>query len=655
MKALLNRKFHVALGCILLGAIFLTSCCPAMTSPVPTSPTTEAPRPTRPPAIEPTKTPLPPAELRVLELEWPSTLQLGDSDVIRLSLIPSEDGYTARAEYQEHTLSSQDVKVRRPEGFTLSAMARLDGAGFEISPEGEQWYVVQQNEAVTWRWSLSPRSPGKHRVSMALMLRWEPDAGVSGRTTDSLIFDRSLDIRVTSFLGLPRPAAFAFGFTGIAFSLLFGVWAWAGGRNPAGKRLAIVNPDQNLSIETAAGTSLNPGEIKLLQALFAKYRRLIVQHEFMSGYSGARTFLARPVKADGQSDAETIIKIGPRKDIETEYQHYDAFVKDRLPPLTARIQKTPVAFRGGAQAAIQYTCIAEPGKSPVSLRQALLSNPDPALILQLFNTFGAYWWMQRQPYTFRLGQEYDRLLPPHLVMEPATGPAGRIIMPGDDPETMRLRPGDLVNVAAFEHYDVRADGQSLTLWGDPAPGRPALRARWLGLRLPTGTTARVVALRIDLLRQYTAGFDLLGLPDLLPGLQKRLQTVVAGTRSIIHGDLNLENILVGPGKLVWLIDFAQTREGHPLFDFSHLASELIAHILVEKYPAPREYLDSLRSGGDPLLRVVEDFARECQFDPRDAQEYRQALTLACLGALKYQNLPAQAKYYLYLTAAYYGS
>jgi len=164
-----------------------------------------------------------------------------------------------------------------------------------------------------------------------------------------------------------------------------------------------------------------------------------------------------------------------------------------------------------------------------------------------------------------------------------------------------------------------------------------------------------MATRDELFRQYVAGFDLLGLPDPLPRLDGWLNEVVKGTRSVIHGDLNLENILVGPGNLLWLIDFAQTREGHPLFDFSHLASELIGQVLVEEYTTPKDYLDELSRGNDPLLSVVERFAHACQFDPNDAHEYQLALTLACLGALKYQNLTLQAKHYLYLTAAFYGS
>ena len=53
---------------------------------------------------------------------------------------------------------------------------------------------------------------------------------------------------------------------------------------------------------------------------------------------------------------------------------------------------------------------------PASLRESLLTNPNPALLEKLFDTFGPNWWMQRRPYTFRLAQEYDRMLPAHCVL-----------------------------------------------------------------------------------------------------------------------------------------------------------------------------------------------------------------------------------------------
>jgi hypothetical protein len=179
-----------------------------------------------------------------------------------------------------------------------------------------------------------------------------------------------------------------------------------------------------------------------------------------------------------------------------------------------------------------------------------------------------------------------------------------------------------------------------------------LRLRWRSLEKPDGAHARVVATRDTLLRGYAQGFDLSGLPDPLPHVPELLNEQLFGTRSTIHGDLNLENILVGPGDLVWLIDFAQTREGHSLADFAHLEAELIAHVLAPRIADPSEFLTLLRAGNDPLLTTMHTLASRVLFNPEAPREYHLALCLTCLGALKYSNLDPFAKHLLYLTAAY---
>ena len=100
----------------------------------------------------------------------------------------------------------------------------------------------------------------------------------------------------------------------------------------------------------------------------------------------------------------------------------------------------------------------------------------------------------------------------------------------------------------------------------------------------------MIATRQSLLMDRVTGMDRFDLPDPLPRLAELLSTPLHGTQSIIHGDLNLENILIGPGRLVWLIDFAQTREGHALLDFAHLEAEIIGQVLPACYPDPAVYL-----------------------------------------------------------------
>jgi hypothetical protein len=430
-------------------------------------------------------------------------------------------------------------------------------------------------------------------------------------------------------------------------------------------------PNPRLAVEPRPEIKLSRSELYLLQALFGRYDRLALEGEFLSGYSGARTFLALPIRPDGRADAYTIVKMGERSSIQREFENYEAFVKDTLPPVTARIQHAPVTLppsparslgrgdgrKGMDLAALQYTFIAEPGKTPTSLRQSLNAIPDPARLLKLFETFGPNWWMQRRPYTFRLIQEYDVMLPTHLVVEPCAG-RGKILDGRTPPPAVNLEVGQMVALRHFPQVERRVDGRSLSLRGSSIPGQPALRVRWLGLENPNGATGRVVATRWTVLRAWTAEFDRFGLPDPLERLPVALNQTLSGTQSVIHGDLNLENVLVGPGDFVWLIDFAQTREGHTLFDFAHLYAEIVAHVLADQIPSAADYVSLLREPAGSrfmslyaLLTTLDEIALRCLFNPAQPHEWGLARFAACLGALKFANLSPYARHLLYLTAA----
>jgi hypothetical protein len=85
----------LVLSLLVFSAIVVASCATA----IPTA-THEAVRPTKPSAptpVEPAPTPAVQVEARQVELEWPSSLRLGESDVVRLALIPSSQGYIAQA------------------------------------------------------------------------------------------------------------------------------------------------------------------------------------------------------------------------------------------------------------------------------------------------------------------------------------------------------------------------------------------------------------------------------------------------------------------------------------------------------------------------------------------------------------------------------
>ncbi len=282
-------------------------------APPTTAPATSAPaatgvpatvEPTFPPAGQPT--PGPTVESRMVELEWPAGLRLGESDLVRLSLVPYAGGYTVKAEFPEHEVQSQPVKVTRVAGFTLSGSARLDGVGFDISPAGEQEQALPADETVTWRWTLQGRASGQQRLSIQLVLHWTPEVGNTASPRQVVAFSRGLDVQVSSFLGLSQPQALGTGF----ISLLAGLGLSLGAviLRPAGKRrprLKVLSPNPSLEIEPYPGLQLSSEESGLLKSLFGRYSRLALEGEFLSGYSGARPVRGRPLPAGGPGAAPT--------------------------------------------------------------------------------------------------------------------------------------------------------------------------------------------------------------------------------------------------------------------------------------------------------------------------------------------------------------
>lgn len=626
------------------------------------------------PTTSPPATPVARVEERLVELEWPERMRLGDSDVVRLALVPSAEGYRVRAEFEEHPVESEPVEVPRPGGYDLAAVARLSGVGFVIDPAGPQEQWVPPGEPVTWRWTLTPRNAGRQRLTIQLSLRWTPSGQSSGggaaAPREVTAFSKPIEVQVISFLGLSQAQALATGLFGLLFGGSLSLFALV--VRPRGPRPALVSaaPNPTLAIELRPGLELAPDERAVLQSLFRRYGRLVIEKEFLSGYSGARTFLALPLRTDGRADAYTIAKLGERSAIAAEFHNYERFVKDTLPPITARIQHPPVTLPSPPgrprprleRAALQYTFIAAPGSTPASLRSVLLADPDPAPLFKLFSTFGPNWWMQRRAYTFRLAQEYDGLLPTHLVLQPVDA-RGPVLDGRSAPAGLQAEPGQVFTLRNFNRGELRADGQSLSLLGEGAAGQPRLRVRWLSPHPPglggEPACGQVVATRHTLLAGFTAGFDLCGLPDPLLRLPGLLEEMVSGTQSTIHGDLNLENVLAGPGGFVWLIDFAQTREGHPLSDFAHLQAQIIAHVVAPQVESAEDFL-AILAGSPPahyaplqtLLAALPAIAARCLFNPDRPREYQLALTLACLGALKHANLGAHARRLLYLAAAH---
>lgn len=223
-----GKWLWVLLGVVLTGGCGTVLCLAVVSSfglmagsmPVQAPPPAEAPAApivaTSPPTIStataaapapPRPSPTPEAlHQRIVEVEWPPRMRLGDSDIIRLAFIPSpEGGYIPTVEFEEHEveITAVPIPAERFERYYVYATANLHAVGFDVEPGEFPPQEVLIDQPTSWRWSIKPREAGEHRVNLRLILRWEPrEAALEAKASEQLVWSDSLSIMVTTTLGL---------------------------------------------------------------------------------------------------------------------------------------------------------------------------------------------------------------------------------------------------------------------------------------------------------------------------------------------------------------------------------------------------------------------------------------------------------------------
>lgn len=220
---------RLAAGLALAG--LLAACAPAASSPPTTSDggaisVTAAPEATAPP--QPTAggvvlSPVPAiSEARAVEVEWPVTVHAGNSDLIRLALVTRPDGYlTPTAEIPGSQTSGTPVEI--PDLYathTVTAIARLDAAGFAIDRPGDWAQELVPGEPLRWQWTIQAKEAGQQVAVLTLRLRFEPKAGGAARERE--IYNRAVTISTNTVLGLSGPAAQLLGGAGSVIGTVLG-------------------------------------------------------------------------------------------------------------------------------------------------------------------------------------------------------------------------------------------------------------------------------------------------------------------------------------------------------------------------------------------------------------------------------------------------
>lgn len=453
---------------------------------------------------------------------------------------------------------------------------------------------------------------------------------------------------------------------------------------------------------------LDAQERRILQLMFREYGRVQVLRELAGGYSGARVFLVRPVRVDGNRDAPVVVKLDDRFSVLYERRRYDLYVKGTLPASTARLVDTPVVPDDLPIGGLKYTFVGGfEDTEPISLREyATQQDPEALadLLRALFKLFSPAWWLQSKPYRFGMWREYEHALPPALVVE---------ALPVQDSSRVRhvLAPlaawsrrqdvlaGETVALQGFvvQKIDVEKDVLYLAAGSQPEAFNRAskVEVRGLGVRdrshyrgeMIAEIVGRVVRTRHDLLlrgeQDLEPDFDPLAryIPSPLPALGSMpnplyaipgmLERQITGHVSTIHGDLHLGNILVGPRRDAWLIDFEWARDGHTLFDWALLEVSYLVEVLAlmggTGWNSMWEIIaqihllnlgdNSVTVGPSPVarglavVRTLREIVGQCLGREDRWEEYFAALALVALRVLEWRSATLDGRRLGYLVSA----
>ena len=453
---------------------------------------------------------------------------------------------------------------------------------------------------------------------------------------------------------------------------------------------------EQLAIGRMPATELTLTQEQLLRRAFAGSVEIFVEQAFRSGYSGASAYL---VSRAGQ--APVVVKMAHPLELRREYAAYHEWVAETAPQNTTRLQGEMSVSEDGQLGLIAYTFAGgDPRTRTNNLAhyyQTQGGAATAAVLDRIFRVYGRQWWANHQLKRVVMGEVYDRLLPVHLQLAVTLAPLPEVytLQAGAlDPTQVRLlQPGQCVLIRGFEVIKVRPG--SLTLQGSPSSG---LRAAPVRVRLEgtlTGTAllgdrvesyyAVVKATRAMLLTEAAQAAlptaDLTAVhfpygetdyPNPLHHLDEWLDSRYDAELSIIHGDLNLQNILVDAATgFAWLIDFGETRRGPVLFDLQRLEVQVLTKLLPPCLHQGRldatcipSFLESLHTLAPAALAphpdlqepytvliTLRQLALQYLVDNRDWAEYYRGLIVALLGALKYDELDATARLLALISAA----
>jgi hypothetical protein len=466
-------------------------------------------------------------------------------------------------------------------------------------------------------------------------------------------------------------------------------------------------------IQRTSKIPINTLEERVLQSMFSEYDRVAIEAEFGTGYSGCRVLRVRPIESGGAAHRPELVKIGPIALINEEWRAYDSLVRTTLPRI-AWVTSAPMLAPDSDWGGIRYELVGAGIFEVHSFSQYYpqADTEDILWVLQkrLFPVMSRSWWLANRPDSaFQFQTDYDHLLPVNLMIsatEPLPDSLVQVISPFKRSE-VEANIGAKVTLQDFLIVELDAEKGQLTLNHPEAlEDRPfdSFRIRIEGLsevdRFREGSVIEPLygvvtdtrhSMLLDQSRKTLGeyvnlsakSFKLangLSIPNPLLSYQDLLSMFHEVNISTIHGDLNLENILIDPEtRDVKLIDFASVRKGHNLHDLLRLETGVLTVLMpdtlskaklspptvinlyqiLDQVVCRQDKVSTIQLPHDSLekpfavLKAIREEARKCLFYPEDWSEYYAGLALYLLGVLKFKSMDdiANAKTIAFLGAA----
>ena len=455
--------------------------------------------------------------------------------------------------------------------------------------------------------------------------------------------------------------------------------------------------------------------IRLLKALNPSFKELTVTREFGAGFSGAKVFLVTRKNMHDELLSPIVVKFDKLSSLQEEVNNYKAYINGRFTKCVS-LENDIIELPN-----VPYSCIAYQlaggGKFDVESIKSYWQ--ECSTIQEACNplkTIVADWkdvWIEGETKREYSLLTYDWLFPPNFVVEVESASDSTDIKPISPDNIFELLNSSAYLEASVCIQPTPTGSQSFIITevnenkGEVTLDLPEnqtdrfriclsnmenIRQFKTGEAIRTPIYGRIKNDRITFLKKIVANaFDHTSLSlnknqVVFPGLENfplenplhQLPDILnidlpSAKVSIVHGDMNLENILIrtdSQGHDISVIDFGKTRKAHNIHDLLRLETSVWLYLITWRLP-------NLTPGDGPaltwqirkiysLFKSVHEFVVEDNFDnseidlsipyailrqirqyafdrlegapEQNYKSYYLGLCLYMLGALKFKNL-----------------